>query len=163
MRNFLWLTLFMFGWLLIELSFFGILLDTRTPLVLITLAIAFTLILGFRSGFWWAIGSALFFDILRGGTLTSLILFIATLSYATSFLARRVTLDTQEIHRWFFVPLPILGVILYALLNPPLDIRYLWDMLWVIPVWLAIMTTLTKLHAWLTWSGLAEFRGMRHT
>lgn len=164
MRFFGWFSLLVGFWILFELSFLELLLpDVVAPLFLVALVIALVAVLDFPVGFWWAVGSSVVFDLLRSGELTPLVVWMVILAYATSFLSRRIALGGGHTSRLLLTVLMLVAVAVYESISPLFTWPQLLDMLIAIPIFLIVLASVHKLDAWLTFTSLSEFRGLRHS
>lgn len=105
MKIFFFRLLFILVLVFFEFSFFDILFPRIVvPVVLVVSVIVWTLIIDFPRVLYIVVPLAAFFDIVASGTLGALTLYAVLLSYATSFLSRRLLVEHHG-----------MGMTLYAL------------------------------------------------
>ena len=94
MKIFFLRLLFILSLVFFEFSFFDVLFPRMAvPVILIVSIVVWTLLVGFPRVLSMVIPLAAFFDIASSGSLGSLTLYTVPLSYATSFLSRRLLVE----------------------------------------------------------------------
>ncbi|OGI19605.1 MAG: hypothetical protein A3J06_01115 [Candidatus Moranbacteria bacterium RIFCSPLOWO2_02_FULL_48_19] len=105
MKIFFLRLLFILSLVFFEFSFFDVLFPRMAaPVILIVSIVVWTLLVGFPRVLYMVIPLSAFFDIASSGSLGSLTLYAVLLSYATSFLSRRLLAEHHGT-----------GMVLYAL------------------------------------------------
>ena len=164
MRTFGWFALLSAGWILIELSFLDILLPSvRVPIFILAYAAALPIALGSRAGVAWAVGSAVAFDIMRSGDLTPAVLFVGVAAWATSLLIGRLHFDFGVKSRLSLSVWLIALVVAYDMAMLPFRWPTLLECALVLPISLLVLPVTVRLKAWLDFTSLSEFRGLRHS
>lgn len=120
MKIFFLRMLFILSLVFFEFSFFSVLFPNfSVPVILVVSIVVWTLLVGFPRVLSMVIPLSAFFDIASSGNLGSMTLYVVPLSYATSFLSRRLLAEhhgTGMVLYAFFASLGSFGYVVFKLL-----------------------------------------------
>ncbi len=118
MKIFFLRLLFILVIVFLEISFVDVLLPSMmAPLVIIASVVAWTLIAGFPNALFMIVPLAICFDIVSSGEIGAFSLYAVILSYATSFLSRRLLIEHSGLGMMLYASFAASGTFGYAVFD----------------------------------------------